>query len=107
MIKAQPVILVYGQGYKKCKKEDATHITIRMPGPTGMLTLPVITKGSRNKTGCWTWNGNVESPTLKPSVLTNAHDYRCHSWVTDGNAQFLNDCSHDQANKTVELLAVT
>lgn len=35
-----------------------------------------------------------------------AHDWRCHSWITDGAAQFLADCSHEMANTTVPLLDV-
>ena len=81
--------------------------------------------------GRWTWNGNPESPTFKPSVLvrsghfveergnketcwcTYAKDHpkeedlprchRCHSFVTDGKIQFLADSSHSLAGKTVDL----
>lgn len=56
--------------------------------------------------GAWTWNGDADRPTLSPSVLatiTFPPDYerepddppeRCHSFVTDGRIQFLDDCSH-------------
>ena len=81
--------------------------------------------------GKWSWNGDVNKPTFTPSVLvTNGHftsDYkkgdrcwctynaehpdeehpftcqRCHSFVTDGKIQFLNDCSHELAGQTVDL----
>ncbi len=102
-MKAKAVKLIYGKGYVHCEKEDATHITINIPGPTGLLTLPVITKGSRKDKFCWSWNGCLEKPTLKPSVLTNGHNFRCHSWITDGKAIFLNDCDHDLKDKTVTL----
>ncbi len=103
-MKAKPVKLVPGEGYVACSKEDATHITIRIPSHNGPLTLPVITKGKRDGTGCWTWNGSTEAPTLRPSVRTTCTDFICHSWVTDGRAQYLGDCSHDMAGKTVDLL---
>ncbi len=37
----------------------------------------------------WSWNGNMEKPTFRPSMLTNSkyhseHAPRCHSFVTDG-----------------------
>ena len=107
-MKAKPVKFVYGEGYFECPKEEATHVTLHLPGPTGQLTLPVITSGSRLGTGCWTWNGDTEKPTLRPSVLTeDPNRFRCHSWVNDGQAQFLSDCTHDLVGQTVELLEVT
>lgn len=105
-MKAKTVKIVDGEGYVECPIEEATHLTINIPGPTGVLTLPVITAGSRKDTGCWTWNGDLVSPTLRPSVLTKGHKFRCHSWINDGAAQFLGDCSHDMAGQTVELLEV-
>lgn len=45
----------------------------------------------------WGWNGSVDAPTLTPSVkVTGRGDpsYCCHSFVTDGRIQFLDDCSH-------------
>ena len=111
-MKAKPVRLLHGVGYEQCPASEATHVTLNIPGPTGQLTLPVIQRGRRDGTGCWTWNGDTESPTLRPSVLTEGYSeviggkFRCHSWINDGAAQFLGDCSHDLANKTVALLDV-
>lgn len=76
----------------------------------------------------WTWNGSLDKPTFTPSVLTTSGHFleghtgscwctwnkehaepapftcrRCHSFVTDGQIQFLGDCSHDLANQTVPL----
>lgn len=103
-ILAKPVRLVYGQGYEPCSVEEATHVTINIPGPTGRLTLPVMLKGKREGTGCWTWNGSTTAPTLRPSVLTTSHKgWRCHSWINGGAAQFLGDCSHELRGQTVPL----
>ena len=106
-MKALPVKFIYGQGYEPCGADEATHLTLNIPGPTGVLTLPVIQSGTRDGTGCWTWNGSTDAPTLRPSVLTEGHDFRCHSWINDGAAQLLDDCSHDMAGKTVPLLEVS
>ena len=106
-MKALPVKLIYGQGYEPCAVNDATHVTLNIPGPTGRLTLPVMLKGTRADTGNWTWNGSVDKPTLHPSVLTETHHgWKCHSWINDGCAKFLTDSTHELAGKTMELLEV-
>jgi hypothetical protein len=102
-MKAKPVILIPGEGYKNCDAERATHLQIKIPSHNFPLNLPVITKGTREGTGCWTWNGCTEKPTLRPSVLTTNHEFRCHSWITDGEVHYLSDCSHYMAGKTEEL----
>lgn len=62
----------------------------------------------------WTFNGDQDKPTFKPSYLqygneknrieTNGrYGHRCHSFVTDGEIKFLGDCTHDMKNQTVKL----
>jgi hypothetical protein len=53
----------------------------------------------------WQWNGSIDAPTLSPSILVfkDNPEMRCHSFVKDGNIQFLSDCAHDLKGKTVEL----
>jgi len=79
----------------------------------------------------WQFNGDFKKPTLTPSILVTgtkltAEGYRqyeewiakgcpmlqepfssepnvCHSFVTDGQIQYLGDCSHDLAGQTIEL----
>jgi hypothetical protein len=54
----------------------------------------------------WGWNANPDALTLTPSVLVTRRvdeAYRCHSFVRDGNIEFLGDCSHAMAGKTVPL----
>ena len=116
-MKAKPVKLVPGSGYIECPIAECTHVKIHFPGPSSIIVLPVILKGKRNGTQCWSWNGDTERPTLRPSVETQGNDYegdpedpanwteyRCHSWVTDGKAQFLNDSTHELRGKTVDLI---
>jgi hypothetical protein len=56
----------------------------------------------------WTFNGNLEKPTFTPSILVTMpiegeKPKICHSFVTDGRIQFLGDCTHALAGKTVDL----
>ena len=56
----------------------------------------------------WSFNGRFDKPTFKPSMLVNKDSSnkavpKCHSYVTDGEIQFLSDCTHDMKGKTVEL----
>ena len=56
----------------------------------------------------WDWNGDTEKPTLSPSIKTqftndDGKDMLCHSFVKDGNIQYLNDCTHELAGKTIPL----
>jgi hypothetical protein len=106
--KAKPVRIEPGGGYVECPVGEATHVTINMPGPIGMLTLPVILRGSRAGTNAWTWNGDTEAPTLRPSVRSTRMQANlcCHSWINDGYAQFLDDTTHELRGQTVPLLDV-
>lgn len=61
----------------------------------------------------WTFNGDVEKPTFSPSLVVHevVHEGkqlrpRCHLFVREGRVQFLTDCGHALAGKTVDLLDV-
>lgn len=56
----------------------------------------------------WQFNGDVDRPTITPSILVNRDRVNpaaevCHSFVNDGKIQFLSDCTHAMAGQTVEL----
>lgn len=77
----------------------------------------------------WTWNGDINKPTISPSILRRSGHYLpehqgtcwcdynknhpdeevdfkcvvCHSFVREGKIQFLNDCTHELAGQTVEM----
>ncbi len=79
----------------------------------------------------WAYNGNPAAPTFSPSVLVRGGHFAegregkdcwctyeerfggpapfkcavCHSYVTDGQIQFLGDCTHALAGQTVPLPA--
>jgi len=99
--------------YVPCEPSEATHLLIRTPGPWPTRILPVVHGNTtRAGTGCWSWNGDVEKPTLKPSILTGNEPHhasngrKCHSFVNDGTIQFLSDSTHEFAGKTMDLLDV-
>jgi len=98
------------------------------PGCKGSHVLSVSGAGA-----IWGWNQNVDRPTFTPSVLfrtghhipsqagkrcwCDANRERvaqgkepygftcdvCHSFVTDGQIQFLGDCTHALAGQSVDL----
>jgi len=56
----------------------------------------------------WEFNGNVNSPTFHPSMLTwvprgDVKTQVCHSFVRDGNIEFLGDCTAHSLRGTVPL----
>jgi hypothetical protein len=80
----------------------------------------------------WGWNGSMDAPTFSPSIKVTGTDMTaqgradydawyaagcpkpapesfetqpmcCHSFVLDGNIQFLGDCTHKLANQTVPI----
>jgi hypothetical protein len=77
----------------------------------------------------WTFDGNMDRPTFRASMLVGGKRYPsggqwptdeeharmvngetmqmspyiCHSFVTDGRIQFLDDCTHPMKGQTVEL----
>lgn len=112
-MRAKPMKFVYAEGYFPCEVQEATHVQLHFPGgPFPDRFIPVQLKGTRAGTGNWSWNGDTENPTLKPSILTRAdygEEHRievCHSFVNDGKVQFLSDCTHEFAGQTIDLLEV-
>lgn len=56
----------------------------------------------------WQFNGDLERPTVSPSILVwspgvEPDEHRCHSFVRDGQIQFLSDCWHELKGQTVPL----
>ncbi|MRG87016.1 DUF6527 family protein [Salinibacillus xinjiangensis] len=72
----------------------------------------------------WSFNGDYDNPTFSPSVLVRGtrpitdgeydrlisgekiepEKFVCHSFIRNGEIQYLNDCTHKLAGKTVDLL---
>jgi hypothetical protein len=57
--------------------------------------------------GGWTFNGDLLRPTISPSLLVRWNEGKvpkvCHSFIKDGQIQFLGDCTHELAGQTVPL----
>lgn len=55
----------------------------------------------------WTWNGDLERPTLTPSLLVtwpqNGVEQRCHSFIRDGRIEFCGDSTHGKAGQTLDI----
>jgi len=60
----------------------------------------------------WTFDGNFESPTFRPSVRHftpvdpedgTPETTECHYFVTAGHIQFCGDCQHELRGKTVSM----
>jgi hypothetical protein len=54
-----------------------------------------------------TWNitWKDEKPTVSPSVLTKggSKDSTCHLFIKNGMIEYLNDCGHKYAGKTIPM----
>lgn len=57
----------------------------------------------------WDYNGDPIRPTFNPSILVTleypTEKHVCHSFVRDGQIQFLGDCTHALAGQTVPVPA--
>lgn len=94
-----------------------------------LVFCPACRKGHKFRAGVWSFNGNLERPTFRASMLVKGVRYPsggefptpdehsrvmagetlpmqpwvCHSFVTDGRIEYLGDCTHSLAGQTVDL----
>lgn len=61
-----------------------------------------VTVGERGK---WGWNGSLDKPTFEGSVLVTggSDNITCHSFVRDGQIQYLTDSTHKLSGQTVDV----
>lgn len=81
------------------------------PGCKGGHAFRLNRQDGNTQQPLWSWNGNMEKPTLTPSLLMydpgpdgKQRKSICHLYVTDGKIQFLSDCQHALAGKTVPMV---
>lgn len=61
--------------------------------------------GSSNGLANWDWNGDLEKPTVSPSILTHvSKENKCHVFIADGIIDFLSDCYHKLAGQKVAMV---
>lgn len=57
----------------------------------------------------WQFNGDFDHPTFSPSLFVTGYsekfqrEFVCHSFITNGEWQFLSDCTHELKSQTVPL----
>lgn len=72
---------------------------VMMHGGSGIHLLPVNTTET---SPAWDWDGNLEKPTLSPSILTGkGTKFICHSFLRAGVFDYLGDCTHRYNSKKV------
>lgn len=68
---------------------------------SGLHILPVNTDQTSPS---WHWDGDLEKPSLSPSILTKGHDgLVCHSFLKQGIFVFLGDSTHSLSGEAVDI----
>lgn len=85
-------------------KGEDNKLFFECPGCDNDLGHFIIFKGDKSKHPIWEFDGNMESPTISPSIkVTRGNKQICHFFIKQGKIQFLNDCFHKLAGKTVDM----
>ena len=102
---------------------EGDHLLFWCPGCKEMHQIRARADGQHHPGEAWGFNLDYDKPTFTPSVLVRGKrritddeydriragerlsipDQVCHSFVTDGQIQFLGDCTHELAGQTVAL----
>jgi len=83
-------------------RAEVTAYLVECPGCRGLHALNVY---NRNKP-IWTFNGDKDKPSFSPSIRATHAGKICHSFIKDGNWQFLSDSTHRLSGKTVPMIEV-
>ena len=114
---------------ERLEGDGRVFLCFECPGCSENHMVPVAERGERGN--AWEWNGSLERPTLRPSILAKfttmtpegwlqyqewlsglrkkpdesfeSEHVTCHLHLTDGAVQFLADCTHAMAGKCVRL----
>lgn len=52
----------------------------------------------------WSFDGNMTAPDFRPSQVVRTGAHTCHFNVARGILQFLPDCTHELAGKTIPMV---
>lgn len=99
----------------RLRSVEGGRVSFRCPG-CGEVHMITVGDGPGPR---WGYNGDPDRPTFTPSILVTWSEpsddpdefddtskdikHVCHSFVTDGQIQFLGDCTHALAGQTVDL----
>lgn len=96
------VLLLDSQQWKQCA------VQFYCPGCNLTHTVTITPEDGVKH---WSFNGNLECPTLSPSLGVRWRDvnkdtYDCHVVVTDGVLNYCTDSEHELAGQKVAMLPV-
>lgn len=86
----------------KAFSQQSTGLNL-LPVNTSKLIFMVPVDVSKMKRAVWEWDGDLEAPTLSPSILSKIGGEVCHSFLKDGVFEFLPDCTHEFSGQNVPL----
>lgn len=81
------------------------------PGCDTLHGIAILPDRQDNGAG-WSFSGTLECPTYSPSQLTkymrgtgsgDSKEFVCHTYIRNGQIEFLNDCTHELKGKTVPI----
>lgn len=93
---------------RTCHDGDVSypHLAFVCPGCAlnGSSGLHLLAVNTDKVSPAWTFDGNVEAPTVSPSILTRGGPgFVCHSFLRGGVFEFLGDCTHELAGQHVPM----
>ncbi len=85
------------------------YLSYKCPGCEGFHSLPF--NNDKAKTTWW-WDGNVDKPTMGPSILKRSYlgenvSGICHHYVIEGELRFEADSTHKLAGKRTAMIPWT
>lgn len=74
-------------------------------GPDGYDGIHLLPVNTTEYSPSWDFDGNLEAPTLSPSILTHGGygKAKCHSFLRSGVFEFLSDSTHPLSGKKVPI----
>lgn len=85
---------------------DHMALAFSCPGCSELMVsegVHILAVNTSDVSPSWSFNNDLEKPTLSPSIRTRYNEHVCHSFLKDGVFQFLNDCTHSLAGQNVPM----
>lgn len=111
------------RNYSEDGKLAGAHLLVWCPGCDDVHRVGVVSDDGTHPPVEWSWDRNIEAPTISPSIKTEGVQwaksspfYRprhrvkaggtivCHSYVEAGRWRFLADCTHELVGQTVPMV---